>query len=474
MDEWIEYAKLAGGFVGAAGIATMAKLYHDRVVAGKDTELRLKDAEIVRIQAELAKVQSQVRDADGDATTDQRDLARLRSQLMELVERLAKALGAQAASLYVPIFSTHDDRFEFPRGFAFVAAYNVDPAATEAILRMKLVETWTVVGECWTKGAVLSDNALQDNVRHVASYDQQSGFVPIHTLVSPVRWGDRQVGVIQVFNKTAPGGLHDLDPRGFDSEDRKALVEWVQDTGASGIADKTHHFQSSRDCARFLGLQGELDLENAAILYVDLTRSSSLFDEMPLLDAARLLNCFNEYVYRCMERFSAVVEKFSGDGTLVRFHYGGFNADQPASNPAFRAVCAAADMAKDFKDFKARHWKELADEVASDVRLRISISLGPVISTNVGPRQFQVPTVMGQCVNRAAKMVAYAPRDRDTVLVDDNVRKALLQIDRQHAGAMHEFTAWSDSAAASAPSLARHQYFELMHGPFRAAAAEFR
>jgi class 3 adenylate cyclase len=472
MADWIEYAKIIGGFVGAAGIATVAKLYHGKVVAGKDTELTVKDAEIARLRSDLARAET--RTQSEEAFPGQRDLAKLRGQLADSVERLAKSLDAQAASLYIPVYSVHDDQAEVPRGFAFVAVYNVDPSAANAILRMKLVETWTVVGECWVKGTVLGDNELQANVRHVASYDKQSGFVPVHTLLSPVRWQNRQVGVLQVFNKTVPGSLYDIDSRGFGSEDRKRLAEALQDPSDAGLAARTQHFLSNADCARLLGLQDELNLENAVIMYVDLTRSSMIFSELPLLDAAQLINRFNENLYQRIGPFNAVVERFNGDGTLVRFHYGGLGASLRASNPAFRAVCAASDLVKGFNDFKATRWKDLADEVANAVKLRVAISLGPVVSMNVGPRQFQAPTVMGQCVNRAAKMIAYAPRDHDVVLVDGNVRKSLLQIDRANANALRPCDQWSDAVAPNAASLAGYQYYEVDLEPFRAAAVEIR
>ena len=81
MVEWLEYAKLAGAFVGALGIATLAKLYHDKVVAGKDTELAIKAAEVARLQADLGKAEARAHDAEQVGVPASRDLARLRSQL---------------------------------------------------------------------------------------------------------------------------------------------------------------------------------------------------------------------------------------------------------------------------------------------------------------------------------------------------------------------------------------------------------
>ncbi|MEP7187015.1 MAG: GAF domain-containing protein [Rhodanobacter sp.] len=470
MVEWIEYAKLAGAFVGTLGIATLAKLYHDKVVAGKDTELKIKDAELARVRADLGKAEARAQSAEQEVVPAHRDLTRLRGQLGEILERLAQAMQVQAASLYIPLFNAGDERSIAPRSFAFVAAWNIDPAATAAILKMKLVESWTVVGECWEKGTPIAVNNLQGNARHVPSYDKQSGFVPVNTLVSPVRWQGRPVGVAQFFNKTVPGGAYEVDDQGFSGEDRRLLAEALQEVNDTGLAGKLHYFQSSPDALRFLGLQGELDLENAVIMYVDLTQSSALYREMPLVEVARLIKRFSRNLYKRANPFGGVLEKFNGDGALIRFHYDEVDTRSPLGSPALRAMCVAAELVDEFRSFKSSHWHGVTQDLADSIKLRVTIALGPVISTTMGPQQFQLPTVMGQCVNRSAKMIGYAPRDRNVVLVDDNVSRALKQLDESYLAALTEFDEWVEGSAAQTASLAGHRYFEVDLEPFRRVA----
>ena len=463
MSDWIEGLKLAGSLLGVGALGTIAKLYHGKVVEGKD-------AEIARIRAELLKAEQHAKAAADNPIPLQFDLARLRRQLTDAVEQLARDFHVQAASLYIPVFNARDDGAESPRGFAFVAAYNVDPAATEAILKIKLVEAWTIVGACWTNAGPLWTNELQSDVRHVVSYDKYSKFVPYQALALPVSWQGRQVGVLQVFNKMV-ADTDRLDVRGFSDEDVRAMTQWLATESGARMAQDTHLFLTSPDAMRFLGLQGELNLENAVIMHLDLTGSSTLYGALPLIEAVRLISRFNEHVYKRIAPFAAVVERFNGDGTMLRFHYGGIDTRLPSSNPAYRAVCAAADLLDHFEEFKALRWNALSKDGAAAIKLRISIALGPVISTNIGPRQFQVPTVMGPCVNRSAKMVAHAPRNADVVLVDENLCKALIQVDKKYGEALHAFEAWPDPALKHSASLKGYKYFTLDAKYFYEAAA---
>ncbi len=462
MADWIETAKITAQVVGALGVAALAKLYHDRVVTEKNIALERKEAELDRAKDELNKALARAADAERlQQVRAHADLAVLRDQLAAQLERVAKSVSARAASLYVPVYSQNDEAAEAPRGFAFVAVYNAEAAAAKSIRDMKMVESWGVVGECWDKGSVIADNDLQANVRHMASYDKKSGFTAVHTLLAPVRFQNRQIGVLQVFNKSAGGDSPKLHAHGFDADDRKALARDLGDGGDGGLAMRLSYFVSDPNYMRFLGVHGELDLENAVIMYADLTRSSSLFNELPLIDAARLINRFDDELYRRMQPHGAVVEKFNGDGTMIRFHYGGFKPDSPTRNPAYRAASAAAEIISEFDDFKAKRWKPLADHIANKILLRVTLALGPVISTNVGPRQFQVPTVLGQCVNRAAKMATHAPRDRSVVLLDDNVRKALLQLDRAYAESLRDHNGMPGAKSKISESLTGHDYYEL-------------
>ena len=151
---------LAIATAGLALLATFAKLYHNRIVAAKDVELKAKDAELKArehdlksaeqaasgLRAELATAREALVSRGADPSVG--DLGKLDAQLTEWLAASAKTLGAQGASLYLP-FGSGDEAGDFPRGFAFVAVYNADPSAARKARAIRLVENWTIVGQCW-------------------------------------------------------------------------------------------------------------------------------------------------------------------------------------------------------------------------------------------------------------------------------------------------------------------------------------
>jgi class 3 adenylate cyclase len=453
-------------------LVALAKLYHNKIIAKKDLDLKQKEDELLRANSALAKAEARVKTAN--INVSQKDLQSLRGQLESMVDDLARSVNAQAASLYIPVFSELAKQARAPRSFAFVAVCNDDPRATAAILKMKVVETWTIVGECWQKNTPVANNQLQSDTRHVKSYDAQSGFVPLNTLTLPVRWQDQPIGVLQVFNKKSAGQGGDIDLNGFSAQDKKVLAEALKDLTPAGLASTTYQFQTNPAALDFLGLREESILENTVIMHVDLTSSSSLYNEVPLQDVARMLCTFSEFIHNEMVPYTGVVERFNGDGALVRFHYVGFDSSKPATNPVVRAVHAAESLLETFNRFKETFWHDLTEEASGLVKLRITIALGPVVAINMGSQQSSAPTVIGPCVNRSAKMVAYAPRDRDVVLIDDNSAKALAQQKNQDYVKVLKSFSWGDENAITKHSICGSKYYELAFGAARLPSIEFR
>lgn len=468
---------IIASIVGLLGV--FAKLYHNRKMAEKDTEIRnqsqsidLLKRDISDLKARLDRVSQSTSIASNDAGSGS-DLRLLSEQLSTRLESMANIIGAQAASLYLPVHGD-DESLDFPRGFTFVAAYNIQPGAAEKAMNIRIVENWTILGQCWAKKQPILENELQRSNRHVASYDKEIGFIPVHTLISPVISNQGPIGLVQFLNKRAQDNENDISGNGFGSEESRKLQEILGSPGGNELAENLRKFATHPRWKSHLGLRDEASLENVAIMDLDLTNSSSLFDEVPLPHAAQMINLFNSHVYGSLTVFQAVIERFSGDGTMARFHFGSFETGGSGANAAYRAACAATDLMEGFKTFKATKWKRLTEKAANRIHLRITISLGPVCAINAGPRQAQTPTVIGQAVNRSAKMIAHAPRDRSIIIIDENARKAILLESANCEMAIRPFTAWKHGAINAVRSLVGFEYFELDSASLKNEAAAIK
>jgi uncharacterized protein (DUF2164 family) len=139
-----------------------------------------------------------------------------------------------------------------------------------------------------------------------------------------------------------------------------------------------------------------------------------------------------------------------------------------------RAVYAAERLLRSFNNFKESFWRDLTHDASDAVKLRMAIALGPVVSINMGSLQNAAPTVMGPCVNRSAKMVAHAPRDRDVVLVDENASKALSQQKNQRYVSALTPHQWHNESVAGFPFMRDGSYFELELNLEKLPPLEFR
>jgi class 3 adenylate cyclase len=83
---------------------------------------------------------------------------------------------------------------------------------------------------------------------------------------------------------------------------------------------------------------------------------------------------------------------------------------------------------------RAAAWEERCrsrqawDDELGDVKQvfsRISLAMGQAFTQVVGHRSKPQLTVMGPTVNRASLLHEYAPRDRNVIVIDDNVRQSI-------------------------------------------------
>jgi class 3 adenylate cyclase/predicted ATPase/tetratricopeptide (TPR) repeat protein len=169
-------------------------------------------------------------------------------------------------------------------------------------------------------------------------------------------------------------------------------------------------------------LEGERRV--ATVLITDLTGSSTLLEQMGTEAWVTLMNRILRLLEAEVTRFGGHVDQFRGDGMLAFFGAQSAHEDDPE-----RAVLAALSMQKRFTKYIEHNCKP----ECQSLRLRIGVSSGEIILTNLGDSQRHEETGMGMTVAMAARMEQSA--EPGTVLVSESTyRLCKPQFDWQPLG----------------------------------------
>jgi class 3 adenylate cyclase len=153
-------------------------------------------------------------------------------------------------------------------------------------------------------------------------------------------------------------------------------------------------------------------------MFCDLTASSTLFSELNVSSAIRHLNEYLEAACDIAFRHGATVDKYVGDGVLLRF-----NVPRPVEDHPFQAVRAAFEINGAFDAIK-RDWLTMGEALGA-LHVRSGIAFGGVRRATVGHPQYQYLTIFGTPVNAAVNLCDIAARDRNVVVIDDRLHEAI-------------------------------------------------
>jgi len=189
----------------------------------------------------------------------------------------------------------------------------------------------------------------------------------------------------------------------FDAVRAEAAAEDLKLFFAPEVADQI-------TAAEALPSAGHGETRTAAILFVDVRSFTATADGMPPEQVMAILARYQEVALHVIEQHGGQVDKFLGDGILATFgavqHSETFAAD---ALRATRAVIAAMEAAR--PDFTAMGWSR-AFEVGAGV------ACGSVTVGVVGARGRLEFTVIGNAVNRAAKLETANKAERTRALTD--------------------------------------------------------
>jgi adenylate cyclase len=152
----------------------------------------------------------------------------------------------------------------------------------------------------------------------------------------------------------------------------------------------------------------------ATVLFCDIAGFTTLSENLPPEEVARLLNRHFDEMTRIVLEHRGTVDKFIGDEIMA------FWGDPvPDPDHAFNACAAAVAMQERLAALR----KEAGGGALSEVRVRIGINTGRVIAGNMGSSDLFNYTVLGDAVNTASRLVG-ANKERGTsVLISASTRE---------------------------------------------------
>lgn len=143
-------------------------------------------------------------------------------------------------------------------------------------------------------------------------------------------------------------------------------------------------------------------LRQATVLFADLRGFSSLTASYPPRVVFDLLNsCFRE-MSEIADRHGGTIDKFTGDGIMLVFSRDGASA----TDDARQAVLCAVEMQTAMERMNKAH----RDAGRPQLYLAIGINSGQVLAGELGSRVYSARTVIGEEVNLAARIEAFALR----------------------------------------------------------------
>ncbi|GAB3429111.1 GAF domain-containing protein [Flindersiella endophytica] len=290
----------------------------------------------------------------------------------------------------------------------FLAAHG--PAAPK--LRRMLVGPDSIAGRVLRQGRPeIIDNPYGDDEFSPIA-DKRAHHVTRQMLTVPLYTGSTIVGVAEFLNPENVGGF-------------SAEAAQVATTATASIGLKVAEFVRDTDNFVQLGMYSATQLAEAAVMFCDMSRSSSLFN---VLHESGAVICINDYLSQVGEIVLSAggsIDQYLGDGAMFRFVEEFLpELDATSGNSATAKACnAALGATMAFGEVK-QSWLDSRWEVRS-VFSRIGIAYGPFREAVIGPSRHREHVVLGATVHRAARICEIAPRDRNVILVDERIADML-------------------------------------------------
>jgi class 3 adenylate cyclase len=235
--------------------------------------------------------------------------------------------------------------------------------------------------------------------------DKITHYKTSETLSVPLRYKARRVGVAQFLNKHVGR---------FDELDKQNALGWC-----STLAVRVADFVSDPRLLADMGFAPRSNQYNVSLLFIDLSRYSSLFE---MLDNGTIIDILNQYfdeLSTIASRYGARIDQYIGDGAFIVF-----NPDQNQQAHQEAALNAAKEMRASFQSMRKR-WVTLGYAGIESTFVRIGLSSGLATRAEIGSSQSRRTTFIGPEVNSAAYACESGERNCDTICVTGRFAEAL-------------------------------------------------
>lgn len=274
-------------------------------------------------------------------------------------------------------------------------------------LRKILVGRDSIAGKALRGGEPLRVANPYDNPDFSARVDKRANHVTREMLTIPLVVDQIPVGVAQFLNRA--------DGRNFSEQDE---VMAVAESGR--IALKVAEFVRAEENYVQVGLYSPPSPSPAAIMFCDLSASSSLFD---VLHESGAITCINDYLSQVADivlNEGGVIDQYLGDGAMFLFTQ---DASADPTVVARRAAEAAVASVEAFQVIK-QSWLASRLEV-KPVFSRIGLAYGNYRETLIGPARHRKRVVLGSGVHRAADLCETSSRKKNVILIDERMASLL-------------------------------------------------
>jgi class 3 adenylate cyclase len=164
------------------------------------------------------------------------------------------------------------------------------------------------------------------------------------------------------------------------------------------LRNKLGRYVSENLIEKLIGSRDGVLMENerkeVTVLYADIRAFTTLSEKMPAEDVVSMLNQFFSAMVDIIFKHNGVLDKFVGDQLMAVF-----GLISPDGNVPHRAIDAALEMQTITEDLM----KKRAIQKKETFEIGIGINTGTAILGNVGSENRMDYTVIGDCVNMAAK-----------------------------------------------------------------------